>query len=42
MRVVCEVCSSYHMEGGAVVNNDHDELKDVNGNEFSILIVGFE
>ena len=22
MRVVCEVCSSYHMEGGAVVNND--------------------
>ena len=40
--IVCEVGGSYHMEGGNIVDDNSDELKDVDGDECSVIVVGFE
>ena len=42
MGAVCEVCSSYHMEGGAVVNDHRDKFENVDGDECSVFVVGFD
>ena len=42
MRLVREVGGCYHMERGHVVDNDRDKLEDVDGDESSIFVIGFE
>ncbi len=40
--IVREVGGSYHMEGGNIVDDYHDKLEDVDRDERSVLVVGFE
>ena len=42
MRVFCEVGRCYHVEGGAVVDDDRDEFENVDRDERSVFVVGFE
>ena len=42
MWVVREVGGSYHMERGNIVDDNSDKLKDVDRDEFSVVIFGFE
>ena len=42
MWIVREVGGSYHMEGGNIVDDNSDKLKDVDGDECSVFVVGFE
>ena len=42
MRIVREVGSCYHMEGGNVIDYYGDELDYVDGDELSVFIVRFE
>ncbi len=40
--VVTEVGGSYHMEGGDIVDDNSDKLKDVDRYECSVVVVRFE
>ena len=42
MWIVREVSGCYHMERGHIVDNDCDKLEDVDGDESSVFVVGFE
>ena len=42
MRIVCEDDFCYHVEGGNVTDHYGDELEDVDGDELSVFVVGFE
>ena len=42
MWIVHEVGGSYHMERGQVVDYHRDKLKDVDGDESSVFVDGFE
>ena len=42
MWIVREVGGIYHMEGGNIVDDNSDKLKDVDGDECSVFVVGFE
>ena len=42
MRIVREVGSCYHMEGGDVIDYYGDKLEYVDGDELSVFVVGFE
>ena len=42
MWIVGEVGDSYHMEGGDIVDNNSDKLEDIDGDEYSVFVVGFE
>ena len=42
MWIVREGGGSYHMEGGNIVDDDSDKLEDVDRDECSVIVVGFE
>ena len=42
MWILSEGGGSHHMEGGNIVDDDSEELEDVDGDECSVFVVGFE
>ena len=42
MRIVREVGGCYHVEGGNIIDYYRDKLEDVDRDESSVFVVGFE